>query len=777
MVDQIIDLAENLTPLALIGSGGIGKTSIALTVLHNDRIKQRFGNNRRFIRCDRFPASLNHFLHRLSAVTGAGAENPEDLTDLQPFLSSKEMMIVLDNAESVLDPRGPDAQEIYAVVEELSRFDNIWLCITSRISTIPPDCETLDIPTLSLEAARNTFSHICKNSGQPDLIDNILRQLEFHPLSITLLATVAQHNKWDTNRLTREWERRRTAVLHTHHGGSLATTIELSLASPTFQQLGPDARALLEVIAFLPQGVDENSLDWLFPAISNRENIFDEFCVLSLTYRSRGFATMLAPLRDHLCPKDPKSSPLLNTIKGRYFDRLSVDTDPDTLGFEETRWIASEDVNIEHLLDVFTSIDANSNDVWDACANFVRHLRWHKPRLIILGSKIEGLPDDHPYKWDCLVQLGLGFDSIGNYSESRRLLAYTLELVRERGDDHLVARILKAMAYVNLRSRLYSEGIPQAKEALGIYEKLEDAAGQVESLRCLALLLGDDNQVDAAEEAVSHALKLSSGEPSQTQVCDHHHTLGHVYNSRGDMEAAISHLKMAFGIATSLNLQGKQATILRCLVQLLLEGGKLDDARVYLERLKLDAASSPLSLGLVTVIQVCIWRQEGRFEEAELEVSRVIGMYEENGAPAEFLEFCKGFLREIEEKMDNPVISGSDQLCECRGMVLPLVYINPLVHRIQTTAVFPTTAPRMASDTALGMNTSTLPLIFLIAPTTPMFPPFLSEDIRSLYLLFPITGPSLDPHSGVDFPVSRAVLCRLGVVCPAGCLFHSVVSL
>ena len=650
LIEKIVGLAENLQPIALIGPGGIGKTSVALAVLHNDNVKRRFGDNRRFIRCDQFSVSRANFLNRLSNVIGAGVENPEDLTPLRPSLSSKETLIILDNAESILDPQGTDGQEIYGLVEELSQLDNVCLCITSRLTTVPPDCKRLDVPTLPKDAAHNAFYRIYDNSERSGQVDEILKQLDFHPLSITLMATVARQNEWDGNRLVEEWQGRQTDILQTEHNKSLAATIELSLASPMFRQLGPDARGLLGVVAFFPQGIDEKNLDWLFPTFPNRKTIFDKFCVLSLTYRSSGFITMLAPLRDYLCPKDPSASPHLFTTKAHYIARLSVFLNPGRPGFEEARWITSEDVNVEHLLDVFSSADPSSEDIWESCDNFMRHLFWHKPRQTVLGAKVEQLPDDHPNKPTDLFRVAELFDVLGKREEAKRLFTHTLKLWREWGDsDRWVASTLQRLAGVNRMLGLFEEGTQQIKEALKIFERLGDTAEQVECLLRLAYLLLYDRQFIAAEEATIRSIDLL-GKDDKFQLCSSHRILGDIYSSKGERGKAIHHLNIALGIADTFNWQGQQFWVHKSLAELFCDEGEFDDAHTHVNQAKEHTVDNKYFLGCMMQTHAQIWYEQDRHKEAASEALGAIEIYGELGAAME-LEGCTDLLRRIEQSM------------------------------------------------------------------------------------------------------------------------------
>jgi tetratricopeptide (TPR) repeat protein len=657
LIEKIVGLAENFKPIALIGAGGIGKTSVALNVLHNSRIENRFGMNRRFIRCDKFPPTLPHFLHQLSSIIGAGVENPKDLAPLRPFLSSNEILIILDNAESVLDPHGTNAQEIYAVVEELSQFKTICVCITSRITTVPQHCKRLIIPTLLAEAACSIFYNIYGDDNQSSIISNLLEQLDFHALSITLLATTASHNMWNYDRLAKEWNTHHTQVLQTDFNKSLAATIELSLTSPMFHKLGPHACDLLGVIAFFPQGIDENNLDWLFPTIPNRQYIFDKFCTLSLTYQSNQLITMLAPLRDYLYPKDPKSSPLLCTTKECYFSRLSVDVDPDYPTFEEAKWIISEDVNVEHLLDVFTSTDADSDDVWDACTSFMKHLYWHKPRLVILGPKLEGLPNNHPSKPECLFQLSWLFESVGNIVEYKQVLVHILGLWGGRGDGFQVAQTLRLLADANCRLGLYAGGIQQAKKSSEMFKQLDDPPEQASSLQQLGWLLLEDGQLDAAEEVVSQSMDLLTDKGEQFHTWAGYELLGHIFWSKGETEKAIKHFETALGIASSSNWHTQQSQVHHALAQLFLEEGRFNDTQAHIGYAKSYTTNNTFLLGRVVYLQANLWYKQGRFEEAKSEALHGVDIFEKLGAMKD-ADDCRELLQSIQEEMRKPVISG-----------------------------------------------------------------------------------------------------------------------
>jgi len=248
----------------------------------------------------------------------------------------------------------------------------------------------------------------------------------------------------------------------------------------------------------------------------------------------------------------------------------------------------SEDVNIGYLLDVFTTIDTDSQRVWDVCSYFVDHLSWHKPRLVLLGPKIEVLPDTHPSKPRCLFSLSDLYFSVGNCLDSKRLLIHTLQLWREQGDDSEVAQTSRGLSEVNRLLDLHEEGIKQAKEAFEIYERLNDTFGQAQSLCNLAWLLYEDQQLGAAEEAALQSINLFPVKVDPSLACRCHRILGKIHSSKDvdEIEKAIDHFEAALGIASFFDLPNEHFWGHYDMAELFFSQGRLDDAHAHVERAK-----------------------------------------------------------------------------------------------------------------------------------------------------------------------------------------------
>ena len=354
---------------------------------------------------------------------------------------------------------------------------------------------------------------------------------------------------------------------------------------------------------------------------------------------------MLAPIRDYLSPQDPRSSPLLCETRDHYFARLTVELTPGKPEFEEARWIMLEDVNVEYLLDVFTSIDQARSENWVACFNFMEHLYWYKPRQIILGSKIETLTDDHPLKLKCLYQLSRLIGEVGNRAEAKRLLLRTLALGRQREDYSSVVHTLRQLSNINRILGFSKEGIQQAEEALEILERTNDTRSRANCLDNLAWSLYFDNQFDAAENAASRAIGLIQ-EKGREHLCRLQRVLGLISRSKGEKEKAIQHFKTALETASPFNWPDVLFWNHHDLARLFCDEGEFGEANAHIKRAKLHAIDQPRWLGCAMYLQATVWCQQRRLEDSKTEILHALEIFETLGAGE--AEKCRDLLKRVE---------------------------------------------------------------------------------------------------------------------------------
>jgi hypothetical protein len=281
IIEDLLSLVERSASTILHGAGGTGKSAIALTLLHHTRVTAKVGNNRYFMRCDDLANSPDDFLGRLSEAIGA--PHLTDVGQLRSHLSLySPCILVLDGVESILDPLVSAAAEIATAIEELGWCQNVCLLATSRMDVEIPGFRRTEVPTLSVDDAQGIFDSCC-HLGRSVAVDKLLAELDFHPLSINLLASAVCENNWDEATLLEAWDEGKTNILQATGRQSLEDSIKSILSTPTIQILGTTALETLEAIAGFPDGVKEREI--MFTGIDGVGEATDELCKFSLVYR------------------------------------------------------------------------------------------------------------------------------------------------------------------------------------------------------------------------------------------------------------------------------------------------------------------------------------------------------------------------------------------------------------------------------------------------------------------------------------------------------------
>ena len=295
ILDDLLGFAARSASVTLFGAGGMGKTSIALTLLRHHEIVDKFGKYRYLMRCDDLENSLGGFIEGLSEVVGA--PEPTDTAKLLSHLESFPCILVLDGIDSILDPLAPGTAEIAKTIAEFGLCPKVFVLATSRIDAKITGFRNLEVSTFSEEAARCTFHSCCRFIEISAAVDNVLAELDFHPLSIALLASAVNESEWDEPALLRAWGDGKTCILKASGRESLEDYIGSILRAPSIQELGITAWETLEAIANSPGDIQEIQLLILFPGISKIGKAVNALCKYSMLYRQDGFVMMLAPFR------------------------------------------------------------------------------------------------------------------------------------------------------------------------------------------------------------------------------------------------------------------------------------------------------------------------------------------------------------------------------------------------------------------------------------------------------------------------------------------------
>jgi hypothetical protein len=290
ITDEILDLTDQAASVALFGPIGVGKSFVARTVLDHGRTKAKFGENRHFMCFDDFANSPDVFMEHLSDAIHI------DATQLRSRLqSSPSLIFLLDGVDSALHPPTPEAEEMYAMIEEFGSFEHICLVTTSRMYPDIHGFHRIEVPRPPEDGARDIFYTLC-NLGRSPAMDTLVATLDFHPLSIELLARVICENNWDEQMLLEAWDDQ-TGVLKTDYYQRLKDTIEPVLRSPRIQGLGTTARDVLEAIASFQSGLEERQLEGIFRGTCGIREVVDILCRFSLVDRQNGVLKMLSPLQ------------------------------------------------------------------------------------------------------------------------------------------------------------------------------------------------------------------------------------------------------------------------------------------------------------------------------------------------------------------------------------------------------------------------------------------------------------------------------------------------
>ncbi|KAJ6524138.1 hypothetical protein DFH09DRAFT_1329659 [Mycena vulgaris] len=686
-VNHVVDLVLNHAParVAIVGSGGIGKTSIALISIHHPEVEKHFLNQRFFLSCEAVLTadSLALDLLKLFNLSGdsSGSRSPSDI--LVSFAQSMtfKCLLCLDNFETLWDS---DKDRVELLLTKIA-VPYITLIITSCVSDCPQGIKWTapllpPVQPLTIAAAVETWDAI--NHGHDDFSLLLINAVDCIPLAVTLLSQLADGESAEA--LWTSWEAELTKLVKSdgsaHQLNSLELSIELSLQGPRLRAC-PGALDFFMILCMLPQGLPESRIPEFETSFRNHfgetRSAIRVLKQCSLAYALEGFLRVLWPVRqytqDHPDLATTLSTTLFTQMAELYFDLIPTNNLSTT---SSVVWeiIHLEMGNITAVLDVCLTKYGDISRVAHMVLSFsdvCRYLHVYDTRLLSKTASVvhehglrslegscyykqgqihrytDNLPNAEKMLKDALnlhtgvndklsqandlQSLGELYTNLNRLEEAERALQFTLDLHTEIKDKVGQANALHSLGELYTRVNRLEEAERALKSALDLHTEVNDKLGQANDLQSLGELYIRLNQLEEAERALKSALDLHTEVNDKLSQANDLQSLGALYPRLNQIEEAERALKSALDLHTEVNDKLGQANDLRSLGELYTRVNRLEEAEQALQSaLDLHAEVND-KLGQANDLQRLgeLYTQVNRLEEAERALKSALDLHTE----------------------------------------------------------------------------------------------------------------------------------------------------
>jgi len=596
-VNEMVGLlvAHATARLAILGPGGIGKTTVALALLHEPGIVVQCGERRFFISCEAL-IDADSIVVSLAKLLGLQASG-DPLTAVVACLSHvPRVVLVLDNLETVWLVRGAPVDSVDELLGRIAEIPTLSLIITCRSCDLPQlvqwsNTSSAVLKPFSLAAALLTFQdrsgHSIKEEEQV-MARELLSAVDMMPLAVSLLGQLARRGNSVFDLLDR-WNRKRTALLWTYRIGrfnNVGVSVELSITMMCSADDSETRESLkfLSLCCILPDGLRKEVFIRLRPHFEDIEHARDNLIAYSLaSLDADGVLKMLSPIRHHVLerhPADPIHHEALCSIYLEIAQQLPTYMDEH---FKERAAIAAPEINnLSSLL--LTLVHQPSQEVVKAVNNLTSFSYWQQPSVTVALALVLHLEPHPKWKARCLRIIGTSQGRLGDYQTAIDSLSIAAKLFLDVG-DHFQAAWCKRVAGGQHRVLgQYDQAEAMMNEARQVYLELRKGRGEALCRRDLGELMRMHRDDAAAIMHLSAARHIFNalGETLYASQCTQ--SLGAVYLDRGDLESALREMETARLSFARLGAMDQVADTMRTLGDVRRRQGELGVAEQLLSK-------------------------------------------------------------------------------------------------------------------------------------------------------------------------------------------------